>query len=249
MREEGRRSARVGAQDGRRTRHSAPRPGTRGRRGRSLIHADLVPVDHDWRPRCGRHGRRRRWPATGSPPRSARKSVTYANQLALLATRQIEPACGHISRIARRSMRRARVLPRAATAAAVSAFVITFAAIVNVTWIPHSSSFNHEWRRQGPWGAGRTMRPLRGDAPTGWRECWKLWNYARTSAAVTLTAERLWAGNRAREATVRSASRRATRRSLVDETEQGQITDRRAVCQFTETDGNGVPAVELLCQT
>jgi len=36
---------------------------------------------------------------------------------------------------------------------------------------------------------------------------------------------------------------------LIGETEQGQITVRRADCQFTEADGNEVPAVELLCQT
>jgi len=36
---------------------------------------------------------------------------------------------------------------------------------------------------------------------------------------------------------------------LISETEQGQITVQRADCQFTEVDGNEVPAVELLCQT
>jgi hypothetical protein len=85
-------------------------------------------------------------------------SFTYANQLAIVAARQIKPACGNVSQIARLFIPLARVMSRTAADVAVGP-AITLARIVNVTWIPHGSSF---YKRvavgRGHCGADRTIR-------------------------------------------------------------------------------------------
>lgn len=63
-----------------------------------------------------------------------------SNQLALLAARQIQPACGNVARIARPFIPLARVMSRTAAAGTLGP-AITLARIVNVTWIHHGSSY------------------------------------------------------------------------------------------------------------